>query len=134
MKNLALLLVLFIIPFSGKTQTDSLLWDYELEDPGYHFFDSIKDAWLANDFQEIMKNNHLKLSCAKCHAIYINFVFEIDSLGTLADYQVVKGYICGEEPGNKLVEMFLKRFREMVFPECFYRKKFKVRLGNALKC
>jgi hypothetical protein len=116
-------------------QKDTIpIWSYELEGQAWHDWDSINRSWMKNTYFPCLKENKLKMSCAKCVYIYIDAIFGIDSSGKLIDIQILKENICSGKASEKLKNCFFNSFKNMVFPESLRKKKIKSKFGTGLKC
>jgi len=135
-KSKLLLAIICVSLFSNiYAQNDSIpLWSYELKGEAWHDWDSINSFWMHNYYSPCLRENKLKMSCASCVYIYIDALFEIDSVGKLIDIQVLKENVCSMKASEKLKQCFFKYFKELVFPESLRRKKIKSKFGTGLKC
>jgi len=129
-----ILSLFFSFVFNAQEAKDSIPKSYELKDPQYSAFRKIEQEWFAKEYHKILKENKLKMNCSGCESIFMNTIFEIDSLGKLKNYKVMNSRKCATTFSKKLEERFIKWFLNYLFPKELYNTKFEARLGTGLKC
>lgn len=112
----------------------SVLNDYELTDKQYSAWKSIKNNWLANDYELIKSENKIKLNCSNCSAFYVEVVIKINESGKMEYYKLVNGKRCGVGLTKQLELRVMSKFFKFEYPFELRNTTFKTRLGDVLKC
>ena len=120
--------------FSQLKVNDTIVKNFELKGKSLHSWLGIDSVWHYNTYLTCMNDFKLKLSCAKCESVYLDVVFNIDSMGKLADYKIVTEKMCGQKFSPDLKICFLEFFINYNFPVELRRMKIQTRLGTILKC
>ena len=107
---------------------------YKLPKEQYADWQKIYDVWFHTQYHKCLKQNRIKLKCSKCKYVYMDLYIEIDSLGKISNYVILKEKMCATVFTKKLRKCFLDYFLNQEFPKTLYNTKFKVRLGTGLKC
>lgn len=137
-----LFILLFVFSNSGLAQEISLetvvesevLNDYQLTDKQYSAWKSIRNNWLANDYQLIKSENKIKLNCGNCSAFYVEVIIKINESGKMEYYKLVNGKRCGVELTKQLELRVMRKFFKFEYPFELRNITFKTRLGDVLKC
>lgn len=130
----SIILITNCLHVSGQVVNDTVQKDYLMEGQKHDEWNKIHDYWFKNHFYNCLGKFKLKMSCSRCEDIFIDVVMEIDSLGKLAKYSVVKEDVCGHPAKKEFIDCMIKYFREMQFPDCLKNSVFETRLGTGLKC
>lgn len=90
MKHIFYTLILFLIlandNFAQEVILESItesavLNDYELSDKQSAAWNSIKNNWMASDYQVIESENKIKLNCNNCESFYVEVIIKINEDG-----------------------------------------------------
>lgn len=137
-----ILILLFVVSKTNSAQEVlvdkeidlNVLNDYELTDKQYSAWKSIKNNWLANDYELIKSENKIKLNCSNCSAFYVEVIIKINQSGKMEYYKLVNGKRCGVELTKQLELRMMRKFFKFEYPFELRNVTFKTRLGDVLKC
>ncbi|MBL0330387.1 MAG: hypothetical protein IPP64_13425 [Bacteroidetes bacterium] len=138
-----LYIILVVITFNNlsaqevplETQLEqSVLNDYELTDKQYSAWKSIKNNWMATEYEAIQAENKIKLNCKNCQTFYVEVVIKINANGKLEYYKLLNGKRCSVGLTKELELRVMRKFFKFEYPFELRNTTFKTRLGNALKC
>ena len=138
-----LYIILVVITFNNlsaqevplETQLEqNILNDYELTDKQYSAWKSIKNNWMATEYEAIQSENKIKLNCKNCQAFYVEVVIKINANGKLEYYKLLNGKRCSVGLTKELELRVMRKFFKFEYPFELRNTTFKTRLGNALKC
>jgi hypothetical protein len=96
-------------------------------------WDSIETIWYKKQFAPFLKKNKIKISCATCDGVYLDFVLQIHDDGHCHP-KLVKNRKCEAHLTRTEIAEMEKFFMLLNFPACFYNAVLEVRLGRYLKC
>ncbi|HEY0030267.1 MAG TPA: hypothetical protein VGC65_05875 [Bacteroidia bacterium] len=108
--------------------------DYELTDKQYSAWKSIKNNWMASDYELIESENKIKLNCKSCESFYIEVELKVNASGKLEYYKLISGKRCGMPITKQLELRMMRNFFKFEYPSELRNVSFKTRLGNVLKC
>lgn len=143
MRNyLYITLVFFIFSWNMAAQEvpletpleQNVLNDYELTDKQYSAWKSIKNNWMATEYEVIQAENKIQLNCKNCQAFYVEVVIKINASGKLEYYKLLNGKRCSVGLTKELELRVMRKFFKFEYPFELRNTTFKTRLGNALKC
>ena len=148
MKRIIALIIISFITFFGLSLQNSLseqIFDnmkkedsatdvYLLPKDQYADWQNIYDVWFHTQFHKCLKQNRIKMRCSKCEYVYMDVYFEIDSLGKICKYVILKEKMCATVFTKKLRKSFMDYFLNQEYPKSLHNTKFKARLGTGLKC
>ena len=138
-----LYIILVVITFNNlsaqevplETQLEqNILNDYELTDKQYSAWKSIKNNWMATEYEAIQSENKIKLNCKNCQTFYVEVVIKINANGKLEYYKLLNGKRCSVGLTKELELRVMRKFFKFEYPFELRNTTFKTRLGNALKC
>jgi hypothetical protein len=127
-----LLFTSFICGFAQKAPKDTLS-SFDFSARQKTAWDSIETGWHKKQFQPFLKKNKIKISCATCDGVYLDFVFQVHEDGHCHP-KLVRSMKCHKPLSRKEADDMEKFFMRMDFPPCFYNTTLSVRLGRYLKC
>lgn len=94
----------------------------------------LTEFWRENYFYGCLGQSNIKLSCAKCTAVYLTVQFQVDENGKAVKHNFIKENMCGSNFTEKLRNCFLFYFLNLEFPEALRGKVIQFQIGNGLKC
>jgi len=122
-----------------KINGDTIVFDYQLTELKYTAWLKIKQNWTRKDFQEVIKENKIKMGCGgisnnECESLYVDVILKINEKGKLEYYKLLNGKKCGESITKPFEIRMMRNFFKIEFPEELRNLKLQTRLGSALKC
>jgi len=129
-----LILFPFSITANAQETKDSIPKSYNLNSTKYKAWKIIEQEWMSKEYDKILKENKLKMTCNGCENIFMDAIITVDSIGKLKAYKTVKTKKCAQELSKKLEVRFIKWFVDLKFPTELYNSTFEIRLGTGLKC
>lgn len=121
------------VPLETVAESD-VLSDYQLSDKQYSAWKSIKNNWLASEYELIKSENKIKLNCSNCNAFYVEVIIKINESGKMEYYKLLNGKRCGVGLTKELELRVMRKFFKFEYPFELRNVTFKTRLGDALKC
>ncbi|OFX28343.1 MAG: hypothetical protein A2033_05980 [Bacteroidetes bacterium GWA2_31_9] len=112
---------------------DSISFIYEIGIEEFNCWNEIYSSWHNETFYKLLKSKNIKMNCSDCESFYCLVEFCIkDSI--IESYSIIKENFCGKNLNNDFKTKYLEYFLQYSYPEILYNKRFKVRLGDSLKC
>ena len=111
-----------------------VLNDYQLTDKQYAAWKSIRNNWLATEYEVVLAENNIKLNCKNCESFYVEVVIKINENGKMEYYKLLNSKKCGLVITKKLELRIMGKFFKFEYPFELRNTTFKTRLGNSLKC
>lgn len=135
MKNYLLFILLFTSFFCTSAQglsKDTLTFQ-NLDYKEMNLWDSIERKWYQNHFNLFLKKNKIKISCGGCSRFIMDVYFEIHEDGHCHPKLILAQKCYAELTAKQRIEL-LKLLMLIEFPEPFYNRNYRFKMGRALKC
>lgn len=113
---------------------EKVLNDSELSDKQFAAWQTMKNNWLAGDYEVIREENKIKLNCKNCDSFYLEIILHVNENGKLGYCKAVKGSRCGLPLTKDMEQRIMRNFYKFEFPHELRNTTFKTRLGEVLKC
>lgn len=142
MKNAFAILLLLVCVKTGLAQelvydttgTWNVTDESKLPDKQLADWKSIKNAWVANEYDKVKFDNKVTLNCKTCNSFYADVVIKINGAGKMEYYKVVGGKCCGRGLTKSQEVQIMRMFFKFEFPGTLRNATFRTRLGSILKC